>query len=204
MLTITSPLSKAWDLFQKEWKYIYTMGLVFFLVGAFSSQLLEFITKNAGGGLLQLVASLVTVVISIGLEMMGLFVLLEFLSGKKYEISKLTGLIPEWKRMWTYFSARLIVGLMVVVGLILLIVPGVYFALRYMFVPLLLVDKKMGISEALEKSSKMTEGKLMTLFGVMLVLIGLNVLGALALGVGLLITIPVSSLVPVILYKDLK
>jgi len=45
---------------------------------------------------------------------------------------------------------------MIVVGLISLIVPGIIWAIKYMFIPLLIVDKGMGVQETMTASDKMT------------------------------------------------
>lgn len=57
-----------------------------------------------------------------------------------------------------YFLAQMVVGLMVLVGLLLMIVPGIYWSLKYTFVPYLVIDKKAGVGEALRISGQMTEG----------------------------------------------
>jgi uncharacterized membrane protein len=47
---------------------------------------------------------------------------------------------------------------MITVGLFLLVVPGVYLALKYQFYGYLIVDKGLGAVEALRESGRITEG----------------------------------------------
>ena len=92
----------------------------------------------------------------------------------------------------------------VIVGLILFIVPGIIIGIKLQFASYLVVDKNMGVVDALNKSSEMTKGIKMNLFlfGILLFLI--NVLGFLALIVGLLVTIPLSMVATAYVYRKLS
>jgi uncharacterized membrane protein len=87
---------------------------------------------------------------------------------------------------------------------ILLIVPGVIWAIKYQFYGYLIIDKKMGVMEALKKSAEMTDGIKLDLFGLGLVLLGVIILGALVLGVGLLAAIPTVWLATAYVYRKLS
>ena len=63
-----------------------------------------------------------------------------------------------------------LVGFVVVVGLALLVVPGVYLSIRFMFVPILIVDKELTIKEAFKKSTTLTKGVKWKLLGLALIL----------------------------------
>jgi len=89
-------------------------------------------------------------------------------------------------------------------GLIFLIVPGLYLALKYQFAPILVVDEKMGVMDAIKKSGEMTKGKLMDLFLLSLALLFINILGVLALGIGLLVSSPLSMLAYARVYRQLS
>lgn len=95
---------------------------------------------------------------------------------------------------WIYFAATLLVGLAVVVGLLLLIVPGIIFALMFMFTSFIVIDRNLGPIEAMKESKRITHGHKWQLFGLGLLLALINLGGAIAFGVGLLVTIPVTSL----------
>jgi uncharacterized membrane protein len=74
----------------------------------------------------------------------------------------------------------------------------------FLAAPYLVVDKKMGPIEALKESKKLTEGKRMQLFYFVLAILGINLLGTLALGIGLFVSIPVSMLAMVHVYHTLE
>lgn len=91
----------------------------------------------------------------------------------------------------------------VAVGFVLLIVPGVVVALTFMFTTFIVIDRALGPIEAMKESRRITHGHKWTLLGFSLMLVLINLLGILALVVGLLVTIPVSSLALVYAYRQL-
>jgi uncharacterized membrane protein len=95
---------------------------------------------------------------------------------------------------WKYLGASILLGLAIGIGIILLIVPGIIFALMYMFATFVVIDRELGPIKALEESSRLTRGHRWKLLGFLLMLVLVNLLGLIALVVGLLVSIPVSSL----------
>ena len=91
---------------------------------------------------------------------------------------------------WKFVGTRILTIIIVLVGLILLIVPGIIAALALMFATYVVVDRGFGPIEAIKESVRLTKGHRWELFLLALALIGLNILGAIALLVGLLVTIP--------------
>lgn len=102
-----------------------------------------------------------------------------------------------------FAGASILAGVVIVVGFILLIVPGIIASILFMFVGYLVIEKGLGPIEALKESARMTKGNRMQLFLFGLALIGINLVGALALLVGLLVSIPVSFLATVHVYRAL-
>ena len=104
---------------------------------------------------------------------------------------------------WRYFLASVLYSLIVAVGFILLIVPGVVFSVRYVFYGYAVVERNARPLEAMAQSAAATKGAWwnVSLFGLAVLL--LNILGALLLGVGLLVTAPVSALAAAWVYRRL-
>ena len=93
--------------------------------------------------------------------------------------------------------------LMILCGLILLIVPGIIWSLQYQFVIYLIADRGMGPFEAFKESSRLSKGVKGNLFVFWLILLGIVLLGALALLVGLLWAIPTVYLAHAFVYRKL-
>jgi uncharacterized membrane protein len=105
---------------------------------------------------------------------------------------------------WKYLGASILLGLAVGLGFLLLIVPGIIFALMFMFTTFIVIDRELGPIEAMKESSRIARGYKWSLLGFILVLVLINLLGVLALVVGLLVSIPVSSLAFAYAYRLLS
>lgn len=67
-------------------------------------------------------------------------------------------------------GTALIFGLIVVGGLVLLIIPGIYWALRFSLFPYFIVDQETGIIDSLKKSYAITQGNVWQLLGVYIII----------------------------------
>ncbi|MEG6509854.1 hypothetical protein V6C03_12860 [Methyloligella sp. 2.7D] len=105
---------------------------------------------------------------------------------------------------WNYLGASVLAGLSVGVGLVLLIVPGIIFALMFAFGTVVVMDRGLGPIKALEESRRITRGHRWRLLGFGLLLGLLNLAGLLAFGLGLLVTVPVSFLAGIYAYRLLE
>jgi uncharacterized membrane protein len=105
---------------------------------------------------------------------------------------------------WRFVGGQILYALIVVAGLILLIVPGIIWSLKYVFTPFIIMDRGVGPIDALKESSRITDGHKWQLFLFALALIGLNILGFLCLIVGVLVSAPVSALAMVYAYRTLQ
>jgi len=86
---------------------------------------------------------------------------------------------------------------------VLIIIPIFYMTIRLFFVLCFIVDQESGSTEAISQSWTITRGNFWALFSLFLVILGINILGALALFVGLLFTIPFSSLILMVAYRQM-
>jgi len=80
--------------------------------------------------------------------------------------------------------SHLLVSAIVIMGFILLVVPGVIFAIRLAFVPYLVMDKGLEPVAAVEKSWNMTRGHAWAIFRMGLLAVPVFFLGLLLLGIG--------------------
>jgi len=93
------------------------------------------------------------------------------------------------KNYWNAVAGNLVVGLIIGLGFVLLIVPGIILACRLAFVRYLIIDREMDFSDAISKSWEMTKG-----YGVQIFVMGLlafvtAILGLIALIVGIVVSI---------------
>jgi len=104
-------------------------------------------------------------------------------------------------RFWRLVGSYLLMYLLVIIGLLLLILPGIYLAIAYIFVYPLILEKDMGIWEAMETSRKAVSKHWFLIVGLMLGMSVILVLSAIPLGIGLIWTIPMAYIFTGILYS---
>ena len=135
-------------------------------------------------------------IISIGI----IKIVLKFLADEKPEFVELFRFQGNF---WRYVGSSILYGLIVIGGIILFIVPGIYWAIKFQFFGYCVVDQKLGPVEALKKSSKITYQVKWKLLGFGLVMVGINILGFLCLFVGLFATIPTTMIAFAYVYRKL-
>ena len=114
-------------------------------------------------------------------------------------------LLPDDTRtFFNYVAASILLGLMVFFGLLLFVVPGVYLALRYGFAGYVVADRRADVLDAFHRSAEITRGARGKLLLLALALLGLNAVGALAFGIGLLFTVPMSIFATSLVYRRLE
>ncbi len=116
---------------------------------------------------------------------------------------RIADLFLQYRFFFRYIFATILYGLMCAGGVILLVVPGIYLAIRFSFYGYFIVDKNSGITESLKGSWRITRGSAWKLFLYSLVIGGMNILGALVLMVGLFATIPTSLAAGAFIYRKL-
>jgi len=90
------------------------------------------------------------------------------------------------KKAWRFLIANFLVTLNIIVGLILFIIPGILYALKYYFVSYLIVDKDMKPREAMKESGRLTKGVRFKLVSLTVVYFLIAILGFLVFGVGVI------------------
>lgn len=112
-------------------------------------------------------------------------------------------LINNGKPFLSYFVASFLYGIAVVVGIFLLIVPGIYLAIRLQFYPYFILEHDNSSIQALTNSFHITGDYLLELFlfGISVLLI--NVAGILLFGVGIIFTYPLTTLATALVYRRL-
>jgi uncharacterized membrane protein len=101
------------------------------------------------------------------------------------------------------FLVSLVSSVMIGIGFVLLLLPGIYLAVAYTFALPLVLEKKMNFWDAMEFSRKLISKNWFSFFGFAFVLVLVNLAGGLLLGVGLLVTIPLTICAIAAAYADI-
>lgn len=105
---------------------------------------------------------------------------------------------------WKFAAVSVLVGAAVILGLILLIVPGIIIGIAFGFSLYIVIEQELSPLDAMRASAALTKGHRWDLFLLGLALLGINILGFCALLVGLFVTVPVSGLAIIHAYRLLS
>ena len=86
--------------------------------------------------------------------------------------------------------AGILIYIMTLIGILLLVLPGIYLSVAYMFALPLIVDKNMGVWEAMEHSRKQVTKHWFKAFFLTILLSIIMAISMIPLGIGLFWTIP--------------
>ena len=117
--------------------------------------------------------------------------------------AQIRDLFPTLEKTWKYFLGYLLLGLVILGGMILLIVPGVIWGIKYQYVPYLMVDRGLSVGEAFDLSGRMTLGLKWKLFLYDLCLCGVVLLGLMACCVGIVWAVVVIQIATATVYQIL-
>lgn len=107
-------------------------------------------------------------------------------------------------KAYRFLSAGFLYALLVFVGLVLFVIPGIYFAIKYGLAFYYIVDHNAKIGESFSLSANATKGNKWNLFGFGILVVLINIAGFVALIYGLLVSIPVTMLASAYVYNKLS
>jgi uncharacterized membrane protein len=174
--SVSSAIRFGWETFKKRpWLFTAVTLLLFLVQGladaladAINTQLagpaedppmVDFLISSAPGTLFSFAVS---TLISMGA---AAFYLAVHDNPETVELAALWHPHPFWK----YLGTSVLILLGTLVGIVLLIVPGVIFALMFIFAPLIVIDRELGPVDAMKESRRITRGHKWRLLGLVLV-----------------------------------
>lgn len=194
---VGSVLSLAWNLFKKEWQFLIVAIILMFLIGVYDGFFgvteEQYATSNI---LTTIFAQIVSVIFTIGF----IRVLVDIVNGQSATYTRFFSAFSDVKMIVFYVVTTILIVLITLSGFIFFIIPGVIAAIRASLAPYVLITQNVGPIDAVKKSFAITKGNFWFLFRVYLTCGALSILGVIALGVGLLIAIPVTALMSAIVY----
>lgn len=179
-----SVLAYGWGTFREHLGPLLAITAVYFLVEAalgFVGPVLGLV--DAGTASVAIVEVVLGLVISVPLGAGLWLACLEATRGTEPEVGDL---LDGYDRFADIVLASVIVALAVGIGLLLLILPGIYIGLRLAFAPLLVLDEELGAWEAVQESGERTGGETMSLFVLLVATVVILVVGLALLVVGVI------------------
>lgn len=105
---------------------------------------------------------------------------------------KFADTFAHWSLGLKFLAGQIFFLLLALMGLLFLIVPGVYFGVRYALFGFCMAAGERDLIQSFRQSAILSAGREINLIGILVALLVLNILGASLVGLGLFITIPIS------------
>lgn len=157
---VSSAFSEGWKLTKQHWLVMIGLLLGFIILNLLLSLFQGSDQVSARFWIFQIVVLAVSVIFQAGYYKMYLVAS----DGEEPEFNLFGKCI---KKAIPFFIVSLLFGLGGVIGLCLLIVPGIWFMVRFAFAPIIMIDKEeCGIIEAFKRSYALTEGHFWPLLGM--------------------------------------
>lgn len=195
---ISQVLKEAWELVS-GFKATLWGALIMYLVVMFAISLpFEFFGKDSTATMIisQIVIGLVTYPISAGITMLGI----------KRSVGHETNafmIFNYFSKAASLFFLYVLMMILIAIGLVLLVIPGIYLMVAYSMAMPLMVEKNMGIWEALETSRKRINKCWFEMLILYILLIIILFFAILPLGIGLIWAAPFSVLLLAVVYRSL-
>lgn len=194
ILHISNAFSFAWNAYTRNFKFLFplfvVLGVVYAVVG-YGSQ------ENGWGWIVQIIGTIIEMYLSIGVTN----IFLRIYAGQSIRTKDL--FLPA-SIFWKTLGATLLILIIAIGGTILLIIPGIVWWVTYSLYSYRIVEHGSRAVASLRESRILTVGNRWNMFGFLLLLIVINMVGAILFGIGLLVTIPITGLATVHVYKQLS
>jgi len=217
-LDIIACIKRGFELTKRHFLIIFLTGLVFFAIsmaleipfsaaealsGGAAKPVFhngEFVQPQPSASLiaLQVVHFLASQVLSMFLTLGSTRIALNIVSGNEASIGQL---FSQGDKLLGMIGASIIFWLAVAVGCLLLIVPGIYIALRFGQYTSAIVDRNMGIMEAFRYSSSITTNNRLNLFGLAILSFLIVLAGLLVFCVGALFGMAIVWVATAVAYR---
>jgi hypothetical protein len=182
-MNVSAVLGEAWDLYKRFFgRFVTTAAIVFVVLDLLSAIADRAAGSSVGADLLwSLIALLISVVGAFWLQGALIEAVRDVRDGRvDLTIAELYERTRP--RLPALIAAGIVAGLGVAVGLLLLIIPGLYLLTRWALIPAVIVIEQRRAGESFDRSWQLTRGYGWTVFGSLLVAFLLYAIGQAILG----------------------
>lgn len=194
-LSLKDAFSSAWTAFKTHMSTFVTVTFVFLVLGI----LLGSVDRNHIYGP---TASIINIFISF----LAAYVMI------RLSLVASRGGVPLWKDALTikwsefgwYIFASILTSLIQGIGFALLIIPGLYLITRLAIFNFALIDENLLPLDSIKRSWELTRGHFWQMFLAGVIIVAINIVGAMLFGVGILVSSPLSFLFSAFIYDRLR
>jgi len=185
-VTITKWLRKGWEIFKKDAGYT----IAFAIIGAILYGLASILIPFGIGGMV------------IGIPLSAGFMIIGLMLYRKQQ-TEFARYFWGFRHLVPLLFYSIVSTVFIAIGIILLVIPGIYLVVAYLFAPYLIVDKNIDFWPAMEISRRKVNKHWFGMFAFCLALLFINLLGSLPMFLGLFVTVPFSLYAGAAAYEDI-
>ncbi|EKN13555.1 hypothetical protein [Parabacteroides johnsonii] len=193
------------EVFGTSWKH--TKSQIWVLVGLFIgfsilSMIVTLFGMPAQGSIVgRVIVQIVSLLISCIFMLGYVKNIFQALDGEEPQFSAYG---QQSRKIITYLIANILFSIAVCIGMVLLIIPGIYLYLRLQFFTAFIVEEDCGIIESLQKSWNMTQEQTLPLFLLLLTMIGTAIVGCILFFVGFFVAVPLIYMMQCYTFRKLN
>jgi uncharacterized membrane protein len=197
-IVIGDAVGYGWNAYWKNVGPLVVIALVVIAINVVVGLIAQASDALAFQIVIQFIGFLISMLISLG----WIRVSLDVTRGVKPEVADLF----KFDGYGPYIGASILFALGFYVGLILLIVPGIIFAVAFGFYGFVIAERGegVGVIDSLKESADLTRGNRWQLFGLGIVLLLINLVGVLLCFVGLIFTLGITIITWSYVYRTLR
>jgi hypothetical protein len=188
-ISIGEAVDFAWSAYRRRWRLL--TGVLVAMLGAWVVLEVVVVTTQRLGILWWALGHIAFLLFFAGIEVGLLRISLALQEGRN---PRLADAFKHFNLGPGFLAAQLLYLAMVLAGLVLLIGPGIFVAARFALFGFQSAAGKGGVLRSFKQSADLTRGAAGRLAATLATLFVFNLLGAALLGVGLLVTVPISVL----------
>lgn len=201
---IEKALKFGWNTMKTNFWFFFGIIWIAFVITLIPNLSIQLIIRlshiTTGGVIAIIVICIVAIVIGAIVQMGYINIGLIYCDGKK---AKFRDFFTSYPLLMKYIIGSFLYGLIMMVGFILLIVPGIIWGIKFQFFGYFIVEQKCGPVEALKRSSATTKDVRWKLLLFGFVLYCVNLLGVIALIIGIFATTPTTLVAYTYVYREL-
>jgi len=176
MKKLSSPalyIKEAFEIYFEKKNLIYFLKLaLLFLALSIAMSIFSFVLATGAGSnavrqpafILPLVASAIPLaVVGIWFQAATYEAVIRAVDGRGLTVKET--LLTAWKKAWCFFLVSLARGLIMALGFVILIIPGIIFGVWFSFSLFIQISKGTSVRESLAKSRSLTKGRFWPILG---------------------------------------
>jgi len=204
---VSGSLHEGWEAFKRDPVLLVGFFLLKVAFVVLASWLLkggilgDIVYHDESGSLYEFRELIVTALIALLDGVLTAGVLFAALHIVRRETAPFMMLFAGFRRFVPLVVVQVITHTLIGFGIVFFVLPGIFIALALAQWPFLIMDRRTDILDTIEASWKMMRGFKTELLLLWLVLIGINLVGLIPLGLGLIVTVPFTYAVQAAFYE---